>query len=80
MSVLSAAVPKRLEMILVPQGVHRLPKALMLVGHELIALHELSERRTFPGGAIAFDQVQTGRRQYEETTVDQATVAARFFS
>src|SRR5690242_1032147 len=69
--------PQVLEHVLVPQRVHRLPEAAVLVRHYLPEGDEADERRAFPASVVAGDHVEAFRRQHEITAVDETAVARR---
>src|SRR5262249_27593000 len=69
--------PELLELILLAERVHRLPKAGMGVGHELSAAGELRQRLGLPRGLVATDQLDAPRGQHEEASVDEASTTTR---
>ena len=61
-------------------GVHALPEALVLVGHELAILRGALQRRLFQDGIIAVDIVEELRLADHEPDVDEVAVALRFLA
>src|ERR1035437_5147772 len=49
----------------------------MLERHQLPHGCETNERRSFPAGAIAFDEIEAARRKNKKATIDHAAIAAR---
>jgi hypothetical protein len=49
------ALPQRFEVVLVAQGVHRLPEAFVLEGVQLFILGQTRQRLGLPTGFIASD-------------------------
>ena len=52
------AAPERFQMLFVAKGVHGLPEARMVEGHQLAIGGEAGQRRAFPACGIALDAVQ----------------------
>ena len=52
----------------------------MLKRHHLSHGRKPDDRRAFPTAVVAFDEIETARRQNEKAAIDQATVAAGLFN
>src|SRR5437879_3308805 len=71
--------PQILELILVPQRVHRLPESGMLESAKLIVARHVDQRIGFPPCVIVFDVVECARLQDKEAPVHPCAVAGRLF-
>ena len=72
-------VPQGLQHALLPQRIHRLPEALVLVGLQFAGAGQRLHRGLLPDGVVALDQVERLWRQHEEAAVDPLVVAVRLF-
>ncbi len=54
----SAGFPEVFELSFVPERVHGLPEAVMLIGRELTIFCKLLDRRTLKARVIAFDVIE----------------------
>jgi hypothetical protein len=66
-----ARLPELLEDVLLPERVHRLPEAIVLVRGELALLGEGDEHLRLPPVVVAGDQVERGRLDHEVPAVDR---------
>src|SRR5579859_92637 len=64
-----ARVPQRVQMLLVAQRIHGLPKAAMHPGRELPARCEILHRLLLPDGLRPVDQLEHARLEHEEAAV-----------
>src|SRR6185437_16310834 len=65
-----AALPERFQPHFVAHGVHALPEAVVLIGHQLAIARQLLQRLALELRRIAFDVVEDSRLEYEERAVD----------
>ena len=63
----------------IPQGVHRLPVAVVSVGLQLPLRRQALQGLGLLGGGIGADGVENARLQHKETALDPATIALGFF-
>jgi hypothetical protein len=63
----------------IPQGVHRLPVAVVSVGLQLPLSRQALQGLGLLGGGIGADGVENARLQHKETALDPATIALGFF-
>ena len=75
-----AGLPELFQVRHVSQGVHRLPKAMMLKGCQLPLFSQALERVLLPERLIVGDVVDHIWGQHKETTVNHAAIALGFFS
>ena len=66
-------------MVLLAQGVHRLPESFMLVRRELALSGQGLERFSLPQGPITLDQVYHFAIQNKKTAIYPASFAERLF-
>src|SRR6516162_1855096 len=72
-----ARFPEPFQIVLVPQRVHRRPKAIMSVSHELAVPRKVLQGRVFEHFHVAVDIVEDLRLQHEERPVDPALGSLR---
>src|SRR6185437_15849817 len=72
-----AARPERLEAHLVTHGVHALPEAVVLVGHELAVARQAFQRLALEQRGIAVDVIEDARLENEEGAVDPCLTRER---
>src|SRR5579884_4242406 len=73
------AGPKTLQVHLVPQRVHVLPEASVLVCSQTAISGQHLKRFALPDRGISRDIVERRRFEHKETTIDPSTVPFRFF-
>src|SRR5690606_4909582 len=71
--------PEFFQIILVPQGIHRLPEAGMPIRHKLVLPGQTHQRLALPTGQIAVDVVDDRGVENEIPPIDPGTVACRLF-
>ncbi len=69
--------PQRLEVVHVAQRVHRLPEALVPVGHQLAVRGEPLERAALPERLVVGNEIEHVGREDEEAAVDPALADLR---
>ena len=72
-------LPEILQQSFVPQGIHRLPEALVVVSGEVAALSESLQRLLLPGALVAVHQINHRWVEHEKDAVDPAAVALGLF-
>src|ERR1700712_2936953 len=71
--------PELLEVVLVAQGIHRLPEAFVEKYLQLAVARQVLHRLSFPYGRVVCDVVEYFRRKHKKAAVDPAAIALRFF-
>src|SRR5712691_3620977 len=73
-----AARPQLLELHLVAQRIHRLPKTRMAEGHQLTRFGEPLQRFHFPRRFVSMNEICDRRIKHEEAAIDVGVVTRRF--
>ena len=66
-------------MVTIAQGIHRLPKTVMLVGRELTIGGKPLKRVLFPSSGITVDTFNHLRLQHKKATINPATITLGLF-
>src|SRR5580704_18504079 len=71
--------PEIFQLRLVPQRVHRLPKALVTVGGELAGVGQRLKRSALPHIRVLVEMLEDRRLEHEKSAVDPRTISLRLF-